>query len=268
MNVTPDVTPAPRNLTDAQRGALLVKLTALADDELVLAHRDGEWTGHAPILEEDIALANISQDELGHAVLYLTLAQQLGGDDPDRVAYWRGPDEYRCARLVELPRGDWAQTMLRQYLYDAYETLWLDAAQHSTHAPLAEVAAKAVREEKFHLQHTALWVERLALGTEESRRRTQAALALLWPHAAQLFQPLAGEGDLAQAGIVPEPAAVHARWHELVTRHLQDRCALTLPADARTSSDTAGRDAHTEHLAPLLREMQGVARQYPDADRW
>lgn len=252
-------------LTGTQTQALIRKLTALADDEIVLAHRDGEWTGHAPILEEDIALANIAQDELGHATLYLGLRSALDGSDPERLAMFRGVGEYTNARLTELPRGDWALTMLRQFLYDAYEALWLEAAQTSTYAPLAEVAHKAVREEKFHLQHTALWVERLALGTPESLRRTQSALDVLWPHAAQLFQPTEGEDELAAAGLLPDLAAVRARWDALMTRHLQDKCGLRVPAAAHPGP---ARDHHTEHLAPLLAEMQGVARQHPDAITW
>ncbi|WP_155298487.1 1,2-phenylacetyl-CoA epoxidase subunit PaaC [Deinococcus kurensis] len=263
MTTTPSISGT--ELTDPQTQALLLKLTVLADDEIILAHRNGEWTGHAPILEEDIALANIAQDELGHAGLYLSLAQTLGGSDPDRVAFWRGPDDYRSTRLVELPKGDWAFTMVRQFLYDTHEALWLEAATRSTYAPLAEVAAKAVREEKFHVQHTALWVERLALGTPESERRTQAALTELWPHAAQLFQPVEGEAELVQAGILPDLTAVHARWTDLVTRHLREKCGLTLP-DAPTTQP--GRDTHTHHLAPLLEDMQSVARQHPDAEVW
>lgn len=252
-------------LTDVQTQALIRRLTALADDEIILAHRDGEWTGHAPILEEDIALANIAQDELGHAALYLGLRAALDGSDPDRLAFFRDAHEYANTRLVELPKGDWAFTMVRQFLYDTHEALWLEAATRSTYAPLAEVAAKAVREEKFHVQHTALWVERLALGTPESERRTQAALTELWPHAAQLFQPVEGEAELVQAGILPDLTAVHARWTDLVTRHLREKCGLTLP-DAPTTQP--GRDTHTHHLAPLLEDMQSVARQHPDAEVW
>lgn len=252
-------------LTDAQMQALIRKLTALADDEIVLAHRGGEWTGHAPILEEDIALANIAQDELGHAVLYLGLRAALDGSDPDRLAMFRDASEYTNARLTELPRGDWAFTMVRQFLYDAYEAVWLEEAQRSTYAPLAEVAHKAVREEKFHLQHTALWVERLALGTDESARRTQDALNELWPHTAQLFQPLEGEAELLRAGIVPDLTGVKARWEGVVTGHLRGKCGLTLPA---TAGSEAGREAHTEHLAPLLATMQQVAREVPNAEVW
>ncbi|PTA67095.1 1,2-phenylacetyl-CoA epoxidase subunit PaaC [Deinococcus arcticus] len=252
-------------LSTAQTQALIRKLTALADDEIVLAHRGGEWTGHAPILEEDIALANMAQDELGHAGLYLGLRAELDGSDADRLAFFRGADEYTNTRLVELPKGDWAFTMLRQFLYDTSEALWLEAATRSTYAPLAAVAAKAVREEKFHVQHTALWVERLALGTEESRRRTQSALNDLWPHAAQLFQPVEGEAELVAAGLLPDLGTIHARWHDLVTRHLVDKCGLTLP---EPPAEQAPRNVHTEHLAPLLAEMQLVARQHPDAEVW
>ncbi|MBZ9714164.1 1,2-phenylacetyl-CoA epoxidase subunit PaaC [Deinococcus multiflagellatus] len=259
------MTAATEALSTAQTQALIRRLTALADDEIILAHRGGEWTGHAPILEEDIALANIAQDELGHATLYLGLRTDLDGSDPDRLAFFRGADEYTNTRFVELPRGDWAFTMLRQFLYDTFEALWLEAATRSSYAPLAAVAAKAVREEKFHVQHTALWAERLALGTEESRRRTQTALNELWPHAAQLFQLVEGEAELVEAGLLPDLGAVHARWHDLVTRHLTGKCGLTLP---QAGAESAPRTVHTEHLAPLLAEMQRVAREHPNAEVW
>ncbi len=257
--------PASLTLSGTQQTALIRKLTALADDEIILAQRGGEWTGHAPILEEDIALANIAQDELGHAGMYLDLRRALDGSDPDRLAFGRGADEYTSSRLVELPRGDWALTMLRQYLYDAYEALWLDAARQSSYAPLAEVAAKAFREERFHLQHTALWVERLALGTPESLRRSQDALNVLWPHVGQLFQPVEGEEELAGAGVLPDLNAVQARWDGLVVPHLTTRCGLSLPP---AGAGQPGREQHTEHLEPLLAEMQRVARDHPDAELW
>lgn len=260
--------PVPRAaLTPPQADALIRKLTALADDEIILAHRGGEWTGHAPILEEDIALANIAQDELGHAGLYLGLRAELDGSDPDRLAMFRDAGEYTSARFVEFPKGDWAFTMLRQFLYDAYEAFWLEAAQESSYEPLSEVARKAVREEKFHLQHTALWIERLALGTDESARRTQSALNALWPHVGQLFLPVEGEADLVSAGLLPDLTEVRGRWEKLVIGHLQGKCGLTLPASI-DAGGAAGRGEHTEHLAPLLAEMQRVARAHPTAEVW
>lgn len=259
------MTAAATTLTEIQQAALIRKLTALADDEIILAQRGGEWTGHAPILEEDIALANIAQDELGHAGLYLELRRALDGTDPDALAFTRSAEDYTSARFVELPKGDWAFTMLRQYLYDAYEALWLDAARQSVYTPLAEVANKAFREERFHLQHTALWVERLALGTAESLRRTQDALNTLWPHVGQLFQPVEGEAELTEAGVLPDLNAVKSRWDGLVVPHLTVQCGLSLPP---AGAEQPGRDTHTEHLAPLLDEMQRVYRAHPDAELW
>ena len=178
---------------------------------------------------------------------------------------FRTAKEYTNTRLVELPKGDWAYTMVRQFLYDAYEALWLEAATKSSYAPLAEVAQKAVREEKFHLQHTALWVERLALGTPESTGRTQTALAELWPHAAQLFQTVEGEEELVAAGILPDIAEVKTRWEALTTRHLAEKCGLRMSRDAFPGPS---RENHTEHLVPLLATMQKVARAVPNAEVW
>ncbi|CAM4007551.1 1,2-phenylacetyl-CoA epoxidase subunit PaaC [Deinococcus marmoris] len=252
-------------LSAVQQAALIRKLTALADDEIILAQRGGEWTGHAPILEEDIALANIAQDELGHAGLYLELRRALDGSDADALAFTRSADEFTSARFVELPKGDWAFTMLRQYLYDAYEALWLDAARKSTYEPLSEVANKAFREERFHLQHTALWVERLALGTPESMKRTQDALNALWPYVGQLWQPVEGEDGLIEAGLLPYLNAVKTRWEGLIVPHLTVQCGLILPPGG---AGQPGRDMHTEYLAPLLDEMQRVYRAHPDTPYW
>lgn len=249
-------------LTAEQTQALIARLTALADDELLLSHRDAEWTGHAPILEEDIALANIAQDELGHAMGWLDLRKTLDGSDPEALAFRRGPEQFRNSALTELPKGDWAFTMVRQYLFDAWEALWQDAAKASAYTPLAQAAALALREERFHLQHTALWVERLALGTPESERRTREALNAVWPYALGLFEPLDGERAGIDAGLLPDLAHIKARWLPLVTAHLT-RCGLTPPG-----AESVARGTHTEHLAPLLAEFQGVARQYAETTTW
>ena len=245
--------------------ALIAKLTALADDELILAHRLAEWTGHAPLLEEDIALANMAQDELGHATVWLELRRALDGSDPDQLAFFRDSSEFRNAELLELPKGDWAFTMLRQYLFDMYEGLWLQAAQSSTYQPLAEAAAKIIREERFHIQHTHVWVERLGLGTSESQQRTQDALTVLWPYAQQLFVPLEGEGLLVTEGIVPDLALIKEQWLEATSRHLQ-ACdlKLSLPATYQPHS----RQRHTEHLWSLLSEMQSTTRWDAEAKVW
>ena len=243
--------------------ALINKLTAMADDELILAHRDSEWTGHAPILEEDIALANIAQDELGHATIFYGLLEDLTGTTPDQYAMFRDADEFRNVQLVELPKGDWAFTMLRQYLFDTYEFIFLAHLEKSAYQPLAEAVAKIRKEEIYHLQHTHLWVERLGLGTSESNRRMQNALNELWPVSAQLFMPLPDEPLLVEAGYVPDSATLKAEWEQIVGAHL-NASDLTIPNDLNPV--TVGREQHTPHLAALLADMQMVARAYPDAD--
>lgn len=259
----------PTTLGSELTRALLERLTALGDDELVLGHRDSEWTGHAPILEEDIAIANVAQDEIGHAVLWYGLVEQLGGPDPDRLAFFRDADEYRNAALVDRPRGDWAFTMARQFLFDAYEAELLPRLELSSYAPVADAAAKVRREELFHLRHSALWLERLAHGTDESRRRLTAALDELLPLLPGLLAPLPGDAALAAAGVYPEAAeladAVLARVGAALEAAGLARPTLEPPADA------AGADRRQRPdgvLAALLAEMQSVARSDPQAEGW
>ncbi|MEJ2291085.1 MAG: phenylacetate-CoA oxygenase subunit PaaC [Deinococcales bacterium] len=245
--------------------ALVARLTAMADDELVLGHRDSEWTGHAPLLEEDIALANIAQDEIGHALLWLQARSELDGSDPDELAFFREVGAFRNARLVELPKGDWAFTMLRQYLFDAFETELLSRLRDSRYPPLAEAAAKAAKEEVFHLRHSGLWLERLALGTDESRSRLTSALQRIWPYLPQLWQPLPGDAALQRAGIAPNPADLEQPVMARVSAAL---AALGLEPPADAVPNPGGRDRHGEALVSLLVDMQSVARADPGVDAW
>lgn len=246
--------------------ALSGYLIALADDELVLGHRDSEWTGHAPILEEDIAFANLALDEIGHAKLWYELAAELLGEDkttyPDKLVYFREAAQFRCVQLVELPKGDWAFSLLRQYLFDAFETVRLEALSGSGYVPLAQIAARIRTEELYHLRHTRAWVPRLGQGTEESRRRMQAALEQLWPYAQALGAPLPGERDLHAAGIVPDNRSLFAAWSAEVTEFLE---ASSLHIPNLKSSISAARSSHTEYFATLVQELQSVARLDPEA---
>lgn len=244
-------------MTAAPHPALTAQLLALADDELLLGHRASEWCGHAPILEEDIAFANLAQDELGHAALWYRLLEQLGEAHTDDLIFRRAAPDYRCAQLVTLPKGDWAHAMTRQFLFDAAEAVRLPALARSGYAPLAETAAKIQTEEIYHLRHTRAWVRRLGLGTEESHRRMQAALDTLWPYALQLFVPLPDEAALAAAGLLPDAAALRPAWAALAGATLTE-AGLTLPAGAEPVA--RDRRDHGPHLAPLLAEMQAVAR--------
>lgn len=248
-----------------QPPALVDYLLALADDELILAHRDSEWTGHAPILEEDIAFANIALDEMGHAQLWYQRLEGLTGQTPDQFAFFRDAPEYRCVQLVELPRGDWAFSMLRQLLFDSAEAVRLPALARSAWAPLAETATKIRTEEIYHLRHTQAWVRRLGLGTDESHRRLQAALDALWPYAQQLFVPLADEAALVSGGHVPASTALRQEWDSLVLPVLH-AAALDVPKEG--TPITADRTQHTDHLPPLLAEMQGVARLEASGTEW
>jgi ring-1,2-phenylacetyl-CoA epoxidase subunit PaaC len=245
---------------------LAAALTALADDELVLAHRDSEWTGHAPILEEDIAFANIALDELGHATIWHRLAADLIGADPDlhpdAQVFHRPPESFRNIRLVERPRGDWAYTILRQYFFDTVEALRLERLVSSTHLPLAQAAAKILTEERYHLRHGRAWVRRLGLGTDESRRRMQAALDAQWGDLGQLTAPFPFEADLVASGAWPPARDVSARWEDEIRAFLT-ACEIDLPGGS--PPEAPGRDVHTEHLAELVTELQAVAGLEADA---
>ncbi len=248
------------------RSSLADALLGLADDEMILAHRDSEWTGHAPILEEDIAFANIALDEMGHAGIWYRLVAELRGEDPDsypdRLVFHRTPREFCCIRMVELPKGDWAFTVVRQFLFDSAEIVRLKALGQSHHAPLAKAAAKIAVEERYHDRHLRAWVRRLGLGTEESHRRMQTALDRLWPEVAQLFEGPASEGDLVAAGLFPASNPMAEEWAGGAAAALAD---AGLKLTAAISRANGGREEHTAYLAPLLAEMQSVARLEPQA---
>jgi len=241
--------------------ALASYLTALGDDELILAHRDSEWAGHAPILEEDIGFANLALDELGHASTWYRLAAELLNEDPDRhpdaLVFTRPASEFRNVRMVELPNGDWAFSMLRQYLFDASEQVRLSALAASKHPELAQAAVKIRTEELYHIRHTSAWVRRLGLGTQQSNHKMQAALEQLYPHALQLFAESAAEPALTQAELVPQPERLLAAWASQV-REVLTASELQIP-DGNPST-SAGRGAHTLHLEQLVAELQQVAR--------
>lgn len=266
-------------LHPAVRDALIDRLTAMADDELVLGHRDAEWTGHGPILEEDIALANLAQDEIGHAMTWYGLRTELDGSDADELVYFRDAPAYRNAWLVERPRGDWAFTMVRQFLFDAYEAELLRRLHDSTYAPLAEAATKVAREEIFHLRHSGLWIERLARGTDESRRRLTNAVETSWPLMPQLLAPLPGDAALVADGIWPDSPALRDAVVARVRAAFAsvDIALPDLPAfdahggQVRDGAADAAADPRATHpggLADMLAKMQSVARADPDAEGW
>ena len=244
------------------KSAISNLLLALADDELILAHRNSEWTGHGPILEEDIAFTNIALDEIGHAHTWYKIYAELNDEAPDQLAFFREADGFRNVQMSELPIGDWAFSMLRQYLFDAYELIMLANLAESQFQPIANVATKIRMEEMYHLRHTQSWVARLGLGTAVSQQKMQTALDELWPYAQQLFIAHDNEALLLEEGVlVQETAVLHEQWLNATKTHLA-QSELTVP---QTEQSNLNRDEHTEHLTTLLTEMQSVARLDPQA---
>jgi ring-1,2-phenylacetyl-CoA epoxidase subunit PaaC len=245
---------------------LAARLLAMADDEFILGHRDSEWCGHAPILEEDIAFANIALDEIGHAIVWYKVLADLRGEDqencPDQLVYCRSTSEFWCAQIVEQPKGDWAFTILRQYLFDAQEKLRLDQLIGSHYAPIANAAAKMRPEEIYHLRHSSAWVRRLGLGTEESNCRMQTALNSLWPQADQLFEALPDEEMLVEAGFFPDLHKLKIDWLALVS-DLLESSGLSIPLENIVS---LSRNEHSAYLGLLLDELQELTKLYPDAN--
>jgi ring-1,2-phenylacetyl-CoA epoxidase subunit PaaC len=235
-----------------------------ADDALVLGHRLSEWCGRAPTPEEDIALANMGLDLLGQArSLYARAADAEGaGHDEDQFAFLRDPPQYRNLLLLELPNGDFARTVMRQFLYSAFIDPWWRAMTHSSDAGLAAIAAKAEKESAYHLRHSAEWVIRLGDGTAESHRRAQDALDALFPYTGEFFGP-ADEAPLIEAGAAADPETLRPDWNRTLDDVLA-RATLTRPETAWfQQGGRIGR--HTEHLGFLLAEMQHLPRSFPGA---
>jgi ring-1,2-phenylacetyl-CoA epoxidase subunit PaaC len=233
----------------------------------VLGHRLSEWCGHAPILEEDIALANISLDLIGHASALLTLAGQVEGKgrDEDALAYFRDAVDYRNTLMVELPKGDFGFTIVRQFLFDTHSVLLWDALSQSRHEKLGAIASKCLKEDKYHLRHSSEWVVRLGDGTEESRARAQHALDELWRFTGELLDHDSVDDAVAAHGISVDRDGLAARWRSMVAEVVA-RATLTLPADGAMSRG-GRRGRHTEHLGHMLSVMQIVARSHPGA-KW
>lgn len=262
--VTPSVVPGRAPTPNA----LVEYLLRLGDDRLVLGHRLSEWCGHGPILEEDIALANVALDLLGQATMLLRLAGEVEGKgrDEDALAYFREAIEFRNCQLVELPTGDFAVTIARQFLFDVYAVVLLDALSSSTNAELAAIAAKALKEAKYHVRHSGEWMLKLGDGTSESHRRVQTAVDDLWRYTGELFAADDVDRAMQEAGTGPDLAALRERWLSLV-REVMDQATLTLPNDVPRLPDARGgrTGAHTEYLGHMLAEMQIVARSHPGA---
>ncbi|PVC92383.1 phenylacetate-CoA oxygenase subunit PaaI [Streptomyces sp. CS090A] len=231
---------------------------ALGDDALVLSHRLGEWAGHAPVLEEEVALANIALDLLGQARVLLSLV-----GDEDELAYLREERSFRNLQLVEQPNGDFAHTIARQLYFSVYQHLLYERLAAGG-GEFADLAAKAVKEVAYHRDHAEQWTLRLGDGTAESHERMQAGLEALWRFTGEMFQPVEGL-DATGSGVDPEE--LESAWLSAVTSTVE-RATLTLPTGPRTGAWTAGagrQGVHTESFGRMLAEMQHLHRSHPGA---
>jgi ring-1,2-phenylacetyl-CoA epoxidase subunit PaaC len=240
-------------------------LLRLGDDRLVLGHRLSEWCGHGPILEEDIALANIALDLIGQAALYLKLAGETEGKErsEDDFAYFREAIDYRNVQMVELPNGDYAFTTVRQFFFDVFSYHVLEQLQSSRNSELAGIAAKGFKEVRYHVRHSSEWILRMGDGTEESHTRAQKAVNELWRFTGEMFQPDDVDRTMKSEGIGADLDAIKPKW-DTVVMDVLNRATLTVPNDPPAM--TGGRRGrHTEHLGHMLSEMQIVARSHPGA---
>jgi len=238
-------------------------LLRVGDTCLILGQRIAEWSGHAPILEEDIAMSNMALDLVGQARAVLTHAGRLEGQghDEDQLAFLRDEKDYRNLTLVELPRGDFAFTVLRNAMVATLMKLLWERLRDSTDAELAGIAGKAVKEARYHQQHAADWVVRLGDGTEESRRRVERALGDLWLYVPEMFEADAIDEAAAAEGLGPRWSELEAPWRAEM-RTILGEAALVEPKEAAFRS-TGNHGVHSEHMGYILAEMQHLQRSFP-----
>lgn len=257
-------------------GASIDYLLHLADNALVLGQRNAEWCGHGPILEEDIALANVSLDLIGQArLLYQLVATLKGGDvTEDKLAYFREVGDFRNYTLLELPHHgplsgyahadlDYATTIVRNFLYSALMALLWEALQKSSNADLAAIAAKSLKEVSYHLRYSRDWLLRLGDGTEESHTRTQAALDHLMPYTEEFWAACPAESEALAGGVGVDLQSLKANWNGIVDAALSE-ATLKRPSTAGCYVPEGKKGLHSEHLGYLLAEMQSLARAHPN----
>mmetsp|Transcript_10852 Transcript_10852/g.14612 ORF Transcript_10852/g.14612 Transcript_10852/m.14612 type:complete len:251 (+) Transcript_10852:1252-2004(+) len=246
--------------------ALFEYLLRLGDDSLILGHRLSEWCGKGPILEEDIAMTNISLDLIGQTTELLKYAGKVEGKgrSEDDIAFLRFDKDYRNLLLVERPNGDFGYTMMRQFLFDAYRKPLFERLVDSSDETIAAIAAKSLKETKYHLKHSSEWVIRLGDGTEESHNRIQDALDELWKYAAEIFYEDEVDTELKANGVLPDMDSLKADWDATVRAVLQE-ATLVIP-DNDWKQEGGRKGLHSEHLGYILTELQYMQRAYPNME--
>lgn len=246
--------------------ALFEYLLRLGDDSLILGHRLSEWCGHGPVLEEDIALTNLSLDLIGQATSILEYAGKVEGKGrtEDDLAFLRFDKDYRNLLLVERPNGDFGVTIMRQFLFDAYRKPLFERLVNSSDEMIAAIAAKSLKETKYHLKHSSEWVIRLGDGTEESHNRIQEALNSLWKYAAEIFYEDQVDEELKKHGVLPDMDSLRKDWESTVHSVLEE-ATLKIP-DNNWEQEGGRKGLHTEHLGYILAELQFMQRAYPNME--
>jgi ring-1,2-phenylacetyl-CoA epoxidase subunit PaaC len=256
-------------VADELKRPLTELLLAVADDKLILGHRNSDWTGLGPILEEDIAFSALAQDDIAHAKALYEMAAELNGDDADRLTFGRKPEEYRCAEIVTVSDDfDWATALVRQFFCDHFERLRLARLAHSANRPLADLATKMAREEGLAIGHADQWIVRLCRASDESRARIVAGLDRMTPLTPTLFELTEGAELLEDASIYPTlDQGMFEHWEEMIVNVVED---AGVPIDLPHFDPThrgGRRGKHGPHFAEMLDEMTEVYRVEPEA-KW
>lgn len=238
----------------------------MADDLLIMGHRNSEWTGLGPILEEDIAFSSMAQDKIGQSQAIFELLHELGEQEPDTVAFARNASQFHNSQFVELPNGEYDFSLVRHFLYDHADQLRFEMLANSAYEPLARVARKVKGELKYHVFHSNTWLVKLGSANEESHTRMQKALNDAWNYALGMFEEGPYEKALKTEGVFEGEKVLMEKWMENITPHLQ-KAGLSIPAENTWKPVLGGRVCkHTEHLAPLVEEMSEVFRYDPTAE--
>ena len=240
----------------------------LADNALILGHRNSEWTGHGPVLEQDIALSNVALDLIGQARNFYQYAATLKayGSTEDTLAYLRDVHEFKNCLLVEQPNGDWGQTITRQFLFSTYQYFLYQQLQHCKNQALAAIAEKAIKEVTYHTRWSSEWVVRLGDGTEESHARMKKALKHLWTFTDEFFFLASYEKEVLNNEIAIDHDRIKQQWYDKVSSVLNE-ATLPIPGINNNDSINRGKEGdHTEHLLEILSEMQSLQRAFPGCD--
>ena len=253
-------------MTDEKKLAIQDLIFRIADDQLIIGHRNSEWTGLGPILEEDIAFSSMAQDKLGHSLALYTLLNETGEKDPDTLAFTREENEYKCCHFVEYPIGEYDFSLMRHFLFDSSEALRFGMLAESSFEPLAKISRKFRGELRYHTMHADIWIKQLGGANDESRIRMQTSLDKCFPLALGIFEPSDYENVLNSEKIFPGEKYLQEAWLDHIS-HLLNASGFTMPDPSNVVPSYGGRKGrHTEYLKPLLDEMSEVYKIDPSAE--